>query len=193
VVRALRDVVQGAQRMRVIVSDLRTAARSEAANDTLGPVDLRRVIEFAAQVTAAELHLRARLEIDAEPVPPVLGSETRLAQVVVNLLVNALHAVQEGDAPRNVIRVGLREGGGDRVALTVSDNGCGIPASARAHLFEPFFTTRPVGKGTGLGLWVCHGIVSAHGGTIEVESTPGRGTTFRVLLPVAPPPDPLPR
>jgi PAS domain S-box-containing protein len=183
VVRALRDVVQGAQRMRVIVNDLRTAAHSEAATDTLASVDLRRVVEFATQATSAELRPLTRLEVETGRVPLVLGSETRLAQVLVNLLVNAAHALRADDASRNVVRVTLGEEPGGRVVLTVSDNGCGIAPSIRAHLFEPFVTTKPVGQGTGLGLWVCHGIVTGHGGTIEVESAVGRGTTFRVLLP----------
>jgi PAS domain S-box-containing protein len=182
VVRALRDVVQGSQRMRVIVSDLRSAARSETATDTLASVDLRRVVEYATQLTSADLRRRARLEVELERVSPVLGSETRLAQVLVNLLLNAAHAMPGDDATRNVVRVTLGEEPG-QVVLTVSDNGCGIAPSNRAHLFEPFFTTKPVGQGTGLGLWVCHGIVAGHGGTIEVESAEGRGTTFRVLLP----------
>jgi signal transduction histidine kinase len=170
--------------MKVIVSDLRTASRDECASDALGPVDLRRVVDFAAQLTHGELRRRARLELEVEKVPAVFGSETRLGQVLVNLLVNAAHAMAADDTRRNVIRVGLREGPGRRVALTVSDNGCGIPPAVRPHLFEPFYTTKPVGEGTGLGLWVCQGIVQAHGGEIEVESSLGEGTTFRVLLPI---------
>jgi PAS domain S-box-containing protein len=185
VVRALGDVVQGARRMRVIVSDLRSAARDETVVDTLTPVDLRRVVDFAVQLTGEEIRRRARLLIEADEVPPVLGSETRLGQVLVNLLVNAAHAVPDGDKARNVVRVRLRREADDRLSLAVSDNGSGISAAARAHLFEPFFTTKPIGEGTGLGLWVCHGIVASHGGQIEVESAPGEGTTFRVLLPTA--------
>ena len=187
VIHALGDVVQGAHRMRVIVSDLRSAARDETATDTLAPVDLRRVVDFATQLTRAELRPRARLVVDTQRVPPVLGSETRLGQVLVNLLVNAAHAMPEDVAGRNEIRVRLRTEQGRRVAISVSDNGCGIPAAARPHLFEPFFTTKPVGEGTGLGLWVCHGIVAAHGGEIEVESAVGEGTTFHVLLPAQEP------
>jgi signal transduction histidine kinase len=185
VVRALGDVVQGAHRMRVIVSDLRAAARDETVVGTLMPVDLRRVVTFAVQLTGQEIRRRAQLLIEADEVPPVLGSETRLGQVLVNLLVNAAHAVPDGDKARNVVRVRLRREADDRLSLAVSDNGSGISAAAKAHIFEPFFTTKPIGEGTGLGLWVCHGIVASHGGQIEVESAPGEGTTFRVLLPTA--------
>ena len=185
VVRALGDAVQGARRMRVIVSDLRSAARDETVIDTLMPVDLRRVVSFAVQLTGEEIRRRAQLVVEADDVPPVLGSETRLGQVLVNLLVNAAHAMPGGDPARNVVRVRLRREAGDQLSLAVSDNGCGISAAARAHIFEPFFTTKPIGEGTGLGLWVCHGIVASHGGQIHVESAPGEGTTFRVLLPTA--------
>ncbi len=187
VIRALGDVVQGAHRMRVIVSDLRSASRDETASDTLAPVDLRRVVDFATQLTRAELRPRARLVVDTQRVPPVFGSETRLGQVLVNLLVNAAHAMPDDVAGRNEIRVRLRAEQGTRVAISVSDNGCGIPPDARPHLFEPFFTTKAVGQGTGLGLWVCHGIVAAHGGEIEVESAVGEGTTFHVRLPAQEP------
>jgi PAS domain S-box-containing protein len=185
VLRALGDAVRGGQRMRVIVSDLRTASREEAPTDTLAAVDLRRVVEFAAQLTGGEIRRRARLVVEAEPVPRVFGSETRLGQVLVNLLVNAAHAMPADDLARNEIRVRLRAEPGARVSVSVSDNGSGIPSAVRPHLFEPFFTTKPVGEGTGLGLWVCHGIVTAHGGEIDVASEPGQGTTFRVLLPAA--------
>jgi PAS domain S-box-containing protein len=182
-VRALSDVIQGARRMKVIVSDLKSAARDETAIEAPAPVDLRRVVRFATQVAGAELRRRARLIVETEEVPPVSGSETRLGQVLVNLLVNAAHAVPDGDPRRNEIRVRVRRIGDGRVSLSVGDNGHGIPDEARPYLFEPFFTTKPVGEGTGLGLWVCQGIVTAHGGEIQVESTVGVGTTFHVLLP----------
>jgi signal transduction histidine kinase len=169
--------------MKVIVSDLKSAARDETAIEAPAPVDLRRVVRFATQVAGAELRRRARLIVETEEVPPVSGSETRLGQVLVNLLVNAAHAVPDGDPRRNEIRVRVRRIGDGRVSLSVGDNGHGIPDEARPYLFEPFFTTKPVGEGTGLGLWVCQGIVTAHGGEIQVESTVGVGTTFHVLLP----------
>jgi PAS domain S-box-containing protein len=182
-VRALTDVIQGARRMKVIVSDLKSAARDETAIEAPAAIDLRRVVRFATQVAGAELRRRARLVIETEEVPAVSGSETRLGQVLVNLLVNAAHAMPDGDPRRNEIHVRVRRAADGRVAISVADNGSGIPDEARPHLFEPFFTTKPVGEGTGLGLWVCRGIVTAHGGEIEVESTVGVGTTFHVLLP----------
>jgi signal transduction histidine kinase len=97
------------------------------------------------------------------------------------LIVNAVQACEPGGT------VSLRSRADDsRVVAEVEDNGCGIPAEHRPRLFEPFFTTRPVGQGTGLGLAVSFGIVRDHGGNIEVESTVGRGSTFRVRLPLRP-------
>jgi CheY-like chemotaxis protein len=98
---------------------------------------------------------------------------------------NAVQAIPEGRIEENTIRVRLHSDGRDRVVLEVSDTGLGIPESVVGHIFDPFFTTKPVGVGTGLGLFICHGIVKSMHGDIAVETQPGRGTTFRVTLPVA--------
>jgi CheY-like chemotaxis protein len=111
---------------------------------------------------------------------------TRLGQVLVNLLVNAAHAVEPGDAGRNRIRVRCRASPEGRVVVEVEDTGRGMTAEVRSKLFTPFFTTKGQGEGTGLGLSVSLGIVRGAGGEIEVESAPGRGSTFRVVLPPAP-------
>jgi CheY-like chemotaxis protein len=113
----------------------------------------------------------------------VVGSAQRLEQVFLNLLVNAAQSFG-ASAPENEIRVSLRPGGNDRVVVDVTDNGGGIPADVLPRIFDPFFTTKAVGVGMGLGLSICHGIVTSHGGTLDVESTPGVGTRFRLTLPV---------
>jgi CheY-like chemotaxis protein len=105
--------------------------------------------------------------------------------VLVNLLVNAAHAIPEGAAERHQIRVATRTGAGGEAILEVADTGCGIAPQHLPRIFEPFFTTRPQGTGTGLGLWVCRNLVGAVGGDLQVESVPGAGTTFRVILPAA--------
>jgi CheY-like chemotaxis protein len=109
----------------------------------------------------------------------------------VNLLENAALAIPDGAAGRNEIAV-IGRAEGDRVVIEVRDTGAGIAPDALPRIFDPFFTTRPVGHGTGLGLAVCHGIVTALGGRIEVESTPGQGTVFRISLPAAAPADETP-
>ncbi|HET9552940.1 MAG TPA: ATP-binding protein [Anaeromyxobacteraceae bacterium] len=182
-VRALEEARQGADRMRVIVRDLRALSRGD--EQPHGPVEVARVLEYAVGLAWSELRHRARLVRVLGDVPPVRGSEARLGQVFLNLLVNAAQAVPEGAPDRNEIRLVARRADGDRVAIEVSDTGAGMSPETRRKIFDPFFTTKAAGVGTGLGLWVCHNLVAAHGGEIEVESEPGRGTTFRVLLPAA--------
>jgi CheY-like chemotaxis protein len=114
--------------------------------------------------------------------PPVHGSEARLAQVFLNLLINATHAIPEGDAQSHEIRVAARALPSGRVLVEVRDTGAGIPAHILGRIFDPFFTTKPPGVGTGLGLSICQRIITEMGGQIEVESSAGRGSTFRVTL-----------
>jgi signal transduction histidine kinase len=111
----------------------------------------------------------------------------RLHQVLLNLLVNAQHALRDEPLPRRVHVAAGVVGGlvGGRVEITVEDNGPGVPPAIRRRIFEPYFTTKPVGVGTGIGLAVCHGIVAAHGGTITVEDAAGGGARFVVSLPSA--------
>jgi two-component system NtrC family sensor kinase len=105
--------------------------------------------------------------------------------VFLNLLLNAAQSIPEGAAEKNVIRVTTRPDPGGGARIEVSDTGVGIEPGHLARIFDPFFTTKEHGIGTGLGLSICHGAVTDLGGRIEVESTPGRGTTFRVILPRA--------
>jgi PAS domain S-box-containing protein len=199
---ALRDLVgaveearQGADRMRVIVRDLRALSRFDEVH---APVEVARVLEYAIGLAWSQIRARARLVREFAEVPRVRGSEARLGQVFLNLLVNAAQAIPEGAADRHEIRVRAGVAADGRVAVEVTDSGAGMGEETRRRIFDPFFTTKPPGVGTGLGLWVCHGLVRAHGGDIEVESAPGRGSTFRVLLPAVPageaaPPRPAPR
>jgi CheY-like chemotaxis protein len=113
------------------------------------------------------------------------GNDSRLGQVFLNLIVNAAQAIPEGDTARQEIRVTTFNYRDDRVAIEVRDTGSGISEALRAKIFDPFFTTKPAGVGTGLGLAICHRLISAMNGTIEVESELGKGTLFRVILPVA--------
>ena len=128
----------------------------------------------------------AIVQVEDGGAPDVLASSGQVEQVVVNLLTNAAKARVPGSANRIIVRVGPGSTGMAR--LEVADQGKGIEPALRERVFEPFFTTRQTGegKGMGLGLSICHSIVSAHGGTISVESVVGKGLTFRVELPVAP-------
>ena len=170
--------------MRTIVGDLKTFSRE--AQDPHRPVDVKRVLDSTLNLAAGEIRHRARLVKEyGQDVPPVRGSESRLGQVFLNLLLNAAQAITGGSPQENTITVRAWAEGG-RVVAEIRDTGEGIPPENLERIFDPFFSTRPVGVGTGLGLAICHGIISAMHGDITVESTPGQGTCFRVLLPVAP-------
>ncbi|HYO54031.1 sensor histidine kinase [Archangium sp.] len=178
---ACRDAILGAERIARIVQDVRVFARVDEPPREL--VDVRQVMELSISMAAEALRPGLRLVRDFHEVPPVWGSEHGLGQVFLNLIINAAHALAGREEP--FIRLGLLRREDGRVAVEVQDNGCGIRAEHLGRLFEPFFTTKPVGTGTGLGLSICHGIVTRLGGDIAVDSTPGQGTTFRVLLPMA--------
>jgi signal transduction histidine kinase len=179
---ALGDAATGAERIRLVVRSLRLVAREQ--EERPGPVDPAAAIRAALDLVRNELHSRARTTVDVAASRPVLGSEHRLVQVIANLLDNAAQAIAPGAPDRNEVAVRLRAAAG-RVTIEVSDTGSGMTDEVRARVFEPYFTTKPLGVGTGLGLAISHGIVAAMGGTIEVESAPGRGSTFRVTLPEA--------
>jgi signal transduction histidine kinase len=179
---SLADAREGAERVRLIVRDLRMLSRPD--DQEMGPVDLVKVVRSAAKMAAHEIRGRARLVQAVENVPPVHGSSARLCQVFLNLLINAAHAIAPGAVERNEIKLSARVDGTQRVTVEVRDTGSGIPKDTLERIFEPFFTTKPASEGSGLGLSVCKSIISAHGGDISVESEPGQGTTFRVSLPV---------
>ncbi|MBL8717509.1 MAG: response regulator, partial [Myxococcales bacterium] len=179
----VREAQDGAARVRRIVQDLRVFARAD--DDVREQVDLRDVVRSSVHLADNEIRHRARLELVLGPIPLVDGNEGRLGQVVVNLLVNAAQAIPEGAADRNVIRVTTRVDGVGRPVLEVSDTGPGVPVEIQHRIFDPFYTTKPQSEGTGLGLTICAGIVASLGGKIELESEPGRGSTFRIVLPRA--------
>ena len=114
--------------------------------------------------------------------PATMGNAEQLTQVLMALMLNAVDAMD--DRGKLTVRTGKSPHRSDEVVLEIEDNGIGIPRADRSKIFEPFYTTKPPGRGTGLGLSICYGIVEDHRGRIEVDSIPGRGTTFRVFLPV---------
>ncbi|NVJ09122.1 GAF domain-containing protein [Myxococcus sp. AM001] len=178
----LREATDGAHRVRQIVRDLRTFSRGD--DEVATAVNVQSVLESAITLARSELKLRAQLVRDYREVPLVEGNEGRFGQVFLNLLINAAQAIPVGNSEQHEVRLTLRKAG-DRVVIEVRDTGVGMPPEVRARIFDPFFTTKPVGEGTGLGLSICHGIVTGFGGDISVESEEGRGSTFRVSLPVA--------
>ena len=177
---ALQEALAGSDRVRAIVRDLKTFSRGD--DEQRGPVDVRGVLDACVNMAWSEIRHRARLEKDYGDVPPVLGNESRLGQVFLNLLVNAAQAITQGDLKTNAIRLTTRLEQ-EQVVVEVKDTGSGISPEHLEKLFDPFFTTKPAGVGTGLGLSICHGIIVAMGGRIAVSSTLGQGSTFQVFLP----------
>ncbi len=181
---------QGSERIRKIVRGLKTFSRADAERRL--PLDVHPVLDVASNIAANEIRHRARLVKDYGDMPLVSADEARLAQMLINVLVNAAQAIPEGHADRNEIRVTTRTDTAGRAIIEVRDTGSGMTRDVQARIFDPFFTTKPVGIGLGLGLSICHGIVSALGGDITVESEVGKGTLVRVALPPAPVDAPIP-
>ncbi|MCY1080199.1 HAMP domain-containing sensor histidine kinase [Archangium lansingense] len=181
--QALREALEGGERMRNIVHDLRSFARRE--DERLGPVDIHAVLDSCASLARSAIRHRAQLVKEYGDIPRVLANESRLGQLFLNLLVNAGQAIPEGDVKGHSVRITTARAEDGWVVISVRDTGVGIPPENLQRLFKPFFTTKPVGVGTGLGLSICHGIVTAMGGRIEVSSEVGKGTTFRVFMPEA--------
>jgi PAS domain S-box-containing protein len=188
---------EGIDRVRSVVRDLRTFSRAD--DDVRVPVAIDPVLSAALHLARGELTQHARLVTDFSGACTVRGNPTRLGQVFLNLLLNAAHAVAEAGGGDHEIRARTRRSATGDAIVEIEDTGVGVPLDAQSQIFEPFWTTKPVGVGTGLGLSICRGIVSGLGGTITVESTPGRGSTFRVTLPTtaetptAPTPVPITR
>lgn len=184
ILEALEETRRGVERIREIVRDLKVFSRSE--EERTGSVALPSVIRTVLTIASNEIRHRAQLVTSIGEVPRVTGNESRLAQVLLNLVLNAAQAIREGAADRNFIRVTLATAENGDAVIEVEDTGEGIAPEVLPRIFNPFFTTKPVGFGTGLGLYVCHGIVEKLGGRITVHSRPGQGTRFRVTLPPEP-------
>jgi PAS domain S-box-containing protein len=185
-------IIEQADRMSHIIEHVRRFA-CEAGRRQLRPVDLNEVVGAGTGLLEAQLRSRKlRLVYDLEEgLPAVLANPFALEEVVLNLLTNARDAVeerlqQEGRADRRVV-VRTRAAEQEGVSLEVEDRGCGIAPEVRERIFEPFFTTKELEKGTGLGLSISRSIVEELGGTLEIASRPGEGTTARVWLPAVRP------
>ncbi|HEX3771081.1 MAG TPA: response regulator [Polyangiaceae bacterium] len=178
----LDDVRDALVRMRDVVKDVKLfSGPNKTATDA---VDVVRIIDSSIRMAWNEIRHRARVVRDYQSNQLVQASESRLGQVILNLVINAAQAMTEGQADRNELRVRTLSNN-DRVVVEIADTGVGIPEENLSKLFRPFFTTKGPGVGTGLGLAICHKIVSELGGLIEVQSQVGLGTTFRLDLPAA--------
>jgi signal transduction histidine kinase len=170
---------EGIARVRKNVQDLKDFSHVDTRKEWEW-VDLHKGLDSTLNIVNNEIKYKADVVKEYGALPEVQCVASEVNQVFMNLLVNAAHAI---DKPRGTIRI--RTGAADEdVWIEIEDDGCGIGSENLSRIFDPFFTTKPVGKGTGLGLSLSYGIVKKHCGHIEVDSEPGRGTRFRVTLPV---------
>jgi signal transduction histidine kinase len=179
----VRRIGEAAERILKFTRDLVAYARP--SGDSRGPVQLEEVIERALVFCEHEFEgnqVEVHCQYDS-PLPAIAGIPGQLTQVFVNLFTNAAHAMTGAGGE---LRVCVRaEDDGGSLRIDVSDTGGGIPVEAMPQIFEPFFTTKTDGRGTGLGLSIVRGILDAHGGTIQVSSAAGHGTTFTLTLPTS--------
>jgi PAS domain S-box-containing protein len=178
--KGLQTIITQVERITKVMNQLLSFARRKAPERR--PLDLRRVMEdsteiFQERLARNQIHVEMAL---TDSCPLVLADADQMSQVVINLIMNAVHAMPDGGA----LRVGL-EPAQQMVELTIADTGHGMPKELVKKIFEPFFTTKEFGQGTGLGLTVVKGIIEEHQGSIVVESEEGKGTTIKVLLPLA--------
>ena len=169
----------GLKRVRKIVQDLKDFSHVDHRREW-ETVDLHVGLDSTLNIVGNEIKYKAEVVKEYGDLPAIECLPNELNQVFMNLLVNAAHAIGT-ERGRITLRTSLVD---TNVCIEIADNGCGIAPADMKRIFDPFFTTKPVGKGTGLGLSLSYGIVKTHGGRIEVTSEPGRGTTFRVWLPV---------
>ena len=172
----------GLKRIKQIIQDLRDFARLDRSERQ--EADLNAGIESTLNIARGHAKRKqVRIETDLRPLPSLLCHPAKINQVVMNVVLNAI----EASSPERVVTVRSSSADG-QVRIEVADRGSGIDPSIVARIFDPFFTTKPIGQGTGLGLSISYGIVHEHGGSIEVKSEPGQGSTFTIFLPVAAPP-----
>lgn len=182
----LSNILDGLERTKEIVRSLRVFARIDAQMDN--QVDLHEVVDSVLIMLRSRYRDKARIIKKFSPIPPVKGNAGKLSQVVINILNNAIDAVEGiNDPEKNAVIIKTEKiyrSGLEYAALTVTDQGPGISDEDKQKIFDPFFTTKPVGKGTGLGLFICSNLIQEHDGSIEVSSTPGKGASFSIYLPV---------
>jgi signal transduction histidine kinase len=183
--QTVTEMLDGLKRVATIVRALLEFAHPDQGE--MAEADVNRILTATLEVARTEYKYVADLEVQLTPVPNVLCHSGDLSQVFLNLVVNAVHAVMDLARPegkKGRITVRTRAEGG-QVVVSIQDDGCGIPEAVRGRIFEPFFSTKEAGRGTGQGLAIVKRIVEKHRGGIDFETEVGRGTTFFVRLPVA--------
>ena len=175
----LKESGQGISRVRTIVGDLKDVSHPDRNQEWVW-TDVHAGIDSTLNLVNNEIKYKADVVKEYGKLPEIQCLPMQLDQVIMNLLLNAAHAV---DKQRG--RIAIRSGAeGDHVWVEVADDGCGMTPEVQSRVFDPFFTTKPIGKGTGLGLSLAYGIIQKHQGRIDLHSEVGKGTTFRVWLPI---------
>jgi PAS domain S-box-containing protein len=181
--RALERSLDGLGRVSNIVKSMGAFARPDRSSRA--PTDLNRAIEQTLVIARNEYKYVADVELELQPLPLVSCHEGQIDQVILNLVVNAAHAIAKKGPARGKITISSRQEG-DEVVIAVADTGTGIAPEIRDRIFEPFFTTKPVGQGTGQGLAIARSVVTErHGGQLDFATRVGVGTTFTLRLPMA--------
>ena len=175
----LLDTLDGIERVRKIVNNLKKI--SYKGGDDLINCNINECIKDCLKVIANELKYSMNVKLQLTECDDILGQPSDLNQVFINLFINALHACPTGGI-LTIVTVQKN----NHIITTITDNGKGIEEKYLTKIFDPFFTTKPIGEGTGLGLPVSHGIIEKHNGKIEVQSKVNEGTTFTIILPLAP-------
>jgi len=179
-IESIRDIQLASERVRKIVSDLKFF--SQPQTEISKPIRVHELLEWVLRLTNNQIKHCAQLKKNFSASAMIKGSEHRLGQVLINLIVNATQAMTSTDYESNVIEV-TTYNDDSNVVIEIRDTGCGMSDETMKRIFDPFFTTKPAGTGTGLGLSISRGIVHSMNGTIDVESCPGKGSTFIVHLP----------
>jgi two-component system, NtrC family, sensor kinase len=180
IIALMTESREGIERVRKIVQDLKDFSHVDASADWQW-ADLHKGLDSTLNVVNNEIKYRADVVREFGNIPRAQCLPSQLNQVFMNLLVNAAHAMEGLPRGTITVRTGTVE---DKVWIEISDTGCGIPSDVINRIFDPFFTTKPIGKGTGLGLSLSYGIIQKHHGKLDVNSAPGKGTTFRITLPI---------
>lgn len=175
--QVIEESVEGAERIKKIVLDLKCFSRTETTETALA--DINECLKSALGIVHNELKYKAQVTCEYGELSPTLCNKQKLGQVFINLLINAGHAIDT----QGEITVSTRQEN-DWIVVDISDNGCGIQEEIRQQIFEPFYTTKEIGKGTGLGLAICRDIIHQHSGKIELVSEIGKGSAFTTWIPL---------
>ncbi len=179
----INSIAEGSSRTAEIVRGLRNFSRLDESD--LKESDLNEGIRNTITVLGPQYRDRVRIEMDLQQIPQVECYPGKVNQVFMNILTNAVQAtLAKPDPIERIVSIATRQAG-DHVIISIKDNGIGMSEEVKARIYDPFFTTKPVGEGTGLGMAIVYGIIEDHHGSIEIGSTPGIGTEFRISLPIS--------